>query len=230
MFLDLTYKKIVSLIAIVILVGGTALATSFFVQQTHAEDGIMQYFKRTEAGLAYWFFFKTPFRDQQGLAAVALAQEAQSADAPLATDTAASVPVLLYHGEGPATTTMPTGVFVDQMRALKAAGWQTITMEQFQAFMKGDAPVPDKSFLLTFDDGRVDTFYSVDPVLKDLGYTGVMFVVTGFSMPNNGDTPMNYPAASRSLSRFAHIGGVSRSFALTGLKTEGFQTFLQGSP
>ncbi|MHB8660414.1 MAG: polysaccharide deacetylase family protein [Minisyncoccota bacterium] len=184
MFFDLTYKKIVFVVSIVLLIGGTAFVTSSFTQQMHPLNGIMQYLGRTESNFSYWFFFKTPFGDPQHLA-----QAVQGTA--VAAGTAASVPVLLYHGEGPATTTMPTAVFVDQMRSLKAAGWQTITIEQFQAFMEGKTALPDKSFLLSFDDGRTDTFYSVDPVLKDLGYTGVMFVITGFSMPNNGDLPTN---------------------------------------
>ncbi len=96
-----------------------------------------------------------------------------------------SMPVLLYHGEagGP---DMPTAVFVDQMRALKAAGWQTVTMQQFDEWMQGKIQLPDKSFLLTFDDGRTDTYYPVDPVLKDLGYHAVMFTITKYSLPTEG--------------------------------------------
>lgn len=99
--------------------------------------------------------------------------------------TAHSIPVLLYHGEagGP---DMPTGTFIDQMRALKSAGWQTITMLQFDQWEKGKISLPDKSFLLTFDDGRTDTFYPVDPVLKDLHYSAVMFVIAGLSLPDSG--------------------------------------------
>ncbi|HEX8946661.1 MAG TPA: polysaccharide deacetylase family protein [Candidatus Paceibacterota bacterium] len=106
--------------------------------------------------------------------------------------TAASVPVLLYHGEGDtSSSTMPMHVFVDQMRTLKQDGWHTITLHQFTAFMKGETTLPDKSFLLTFDDARRDTFYAADPVMRDLGFTGVMFVITGFSMPENGSTPVS---------------------------------------
>lgn len=92
---------------------------------------------------------------------------------------AASVPVLLYHGvvdvaDGYNT---PKDVFKDQMLALYKAGYQTITLKQLQEYRMGNASVPDKSFVLTFDDGRKDSFKPVDPILKELGYHAVMFVI-----------------------------------------------------
>ncbi len=100
---------------------------------------------------------------------------------------AASVPVLLYHGEGSMSNEMPISVFADQMKNLRGAGWQSITMQQFADFMQGKISLPDKSLLLTFDDGRTDTFNAADPILKDMGLHAVMFVITGFSMPGNGN-------------------------------------------
>ena len=114
----------------------------------------------------------------------------------LGTGTAKSVPVLLYHGEGTNTGNTPINVFTDQMQTLKQAGWNTITMEQFYSFMKGKSQLPDKSFLLTFDDGRRDTYYPVDPVLKNLGFNAVMFVITGFSLPDQGKNPSFYLSQS----------------------------------
>jgi peptidoglycan/xylan/chitin deacetylase (PgdA/CDA1 family) len=42
--------------------------------------------------------------------------------------------------------------------------------------MKGEKILPKKSFLLTFDDGRKDSFYPVDPVLKKLNYNAVILI------------------------------------------------------
>jgi len=112
----------------------------------------------------------------------------QKVTGPTAAGTAASVPVLLYHGEGNIDGKTPIEAFISQMQTLKKAGWNTITLRQFYNYMKNGIPVPDKSFVLTFDDGRKDSYYPVDPVLKQLDYTAVMFVITGFSMPDNGKT------------------------------------------
>ncbi len=120
---------------------------------------------------------------------------------------ARSIPVFLYHGEGNEEGQTPLSVFVDQMCALKADGWRTITMAQLKAFMKNGAKLPDKSFMLTFDDGRKDTFGPVDPVLKQLGDTAVMFDITGFSMPDDpSSVPANFYLSKDELRTMAESG------------------------
>src|ERR1700722_8899402 len=98
-----------------------------------------------------------------------------------------SVPVLLYHGivNQPDGTNIELSDFVNQMVTLKKAGWQTITYDDFAAFMKGEKTLPAKSFLLTFDDGEKDSYYPVDPLLKALKYNAVIFVITHDSLNNN---------------------------------------------
>lgn len=97
-----------------------------------------------------------------------------------ASGTARAVPVLAYHaflGEQQ-DEDHSISEFEDHMFALKAAGWQTITIGEYHDFMAGRIELPKKSFLLTFDDGRKDTYYPADPLLRALGYNGVMYVIT----------------------------------------------------
>ena len=128
------------------------------------------YALRSKSEFLYSLFYKLPLGPVEATSTTGVAR---------------SIPVLLYHGEG-SDSDLPTSVFVQQMRALKADGWQTITLEQFDQWEKGKLTLPDKSFLLTFDDGRKDTYYNADPVLEDVGYNAVMFVITGFSLPSSG--------------------------------------------
>ena len=172
MFFELSqHKLLVVCIILVMIVFGVGIfmvadnALSFVAQ---AES----YVSMQQSSFWYWLLFELP-------------NGGQFAAAALPEGSAHSVPVLLYHGEG-ATSNMPLATFVDQMRALKADGWHTITMAQFQAFVQHGTPLPAKSFLLTFDDGRKDTYYQADPVLKDMGFNAVMFVITGFSLPTTG--------------------------------------------
>jgi len=102
--------------------------------------------------------------------------------------TAQSVPVLLYHGviTTPGWKSDGTNISLDdfraQMFAIKKAGYHSITLAQFSDFMQSGKPVPAKSVLITFDDGRSDSYYPVDPLLKVLDYHAVMFVITGRSI------------------------------------------------
>src|SRR6185437_4598321 len=91
---------------------------------------------------------------------------------------------LLYHGivQKADRFSLTTATFKDQMFALKRAGYQTISLADFLAFEKGKELLPDKSFLLTFDDGRRDSYENADPVLAALGYTAVIFVATEDSL------------------------------------------------
>jgi len=93
---------------------------------------------------------------------------------------AKSIPVLLYHGlvKSGDMSNVSLEMFIDQMVEMKKKGWDTVTIDEFYDFMTGKVELPDKSFLLTFDDGRKDSFYPADPVLEKLGYNAVIFAIT----------------------------------------------------
>jgi peptidoglycan/xylan/chitin deacetylase (PgdA/CDA1 family) len=107
---------------------------------------------------------------------------------PLAS-TRAGIPVLLYHGIGdrddfdlPADAaygvTQPN--FAKQMALLRNAGYHTVTLEQFRAYLAGEpVALPVHPLLLTFDDSLANSFEGADPVLRQLGWTAVMFVDVG---------------------------------------------------
>jgi len=114
-----------------------------------------------------------------------------------------AMPVLLYHGivsRVAGSEDVTVNEFKNQMFALKANGWQTITFDQFEKAMRGEVTLPEKSFLLTFDDGRKDSYYPVDPILQALGYHAVMFVITGHSVNPHGDYSSSYYLSKDELS------------------------------
>lgn len=100
-----------------------------------------------------------------------------------AAGTASSVPVLLYHGilrtSDGSNVTIDT--FWDQMKTLKDAGWRTITVEEFYDWKRGARSLPPRSFLLTFDDGRADSYYPADPILAALDYHAAMFAIAKYT-------------------------------------------------
>lgn len=123
-------------------------------------------------------------------------------------DKAKSIPVLLYHRivKNPDDFNILLEDFEDQMFVLKKAGWQTINIEDFYKFMKGEKELPDKSFLLTFDDGAKDSYYPVDPILKALNYNAVSFIITQHSIINKNGENNNYYLSSNELKKMFKNG------------------------
>ncbi|MDV7403009.1 hypothetical protein RZS08_66915, partial [Arthrospira platensis SPKY1] len=58
--------------------------------------------------------------------------------------------------------------FEAHMHALRNAGWTAITLEQFFEWLHGSAELPEKSLLLTFDDGFLGVHDHAAPVLNSL--------------------------------------------------------------
>lgn len=99
--------------------------------------------------------------------------------------TATEVPILLYHG----ILTRPNDGFSieqkdfeAQMVALKTAGYSSITTSQYLDFITGKHSLPAKSIMITFDDGRKDSYYRGDPILDVLGFNAVMYLTSGYSI------------------------------------------------
>ncbi len=100
-----------------------------------------------------------------------------------------AIPVLLYHGIGPESAfsnpkDAPYGVgtedFAKQMTLIQHAGYQTIDLQTFIDFVGGKAvDLPPRPLLLTFDDGRADSWTGADGILRKLHFNAVMFVDVG---------------------------------------------------
>ncbi len=105
-----------------------------------------------------------------------------------------SIPVLLYHGivDEADRFNIEESLFKDQMFALKRAGYHTITIEDLIAFNKGEKELDNKAFLLTFDDGRTDSYKKADPILRVLDFNAVMYVAVKSSIRDDGKNSTYY--------------------------------------
>ena len=70
--------------------------------------------------------------------------------------------------------------FDRQMAYLKENGYHTITPEQLYQHLVNNAELPENPILITFDDGYEDNYQNAYPILKKYGFTGTIFVITGF--------------------------------------------------
>ncbi len=92
-----------------------------------------------------------------------------------------NVPVLMYHHVSPSPgmiTTSPDN-FDSQIAWLKHHGYHALTADEFAGHLNG-VPVPEKSVLITFDDGYLDNWVHAHPVLLKYGFKAVMFVVSAW--------------------------------------------------
>ena len=98
---------------------------------------------------------------------------------------AVRIPVLMYHRVGVAKTnaerTYCIGAerFADHMRALSRMGWRAISVDDFVSWLDRDLELPERTFVLTFDDGFAGVYEHAHPVLKMLGWPATMFLVSG---------------------------------------------------
>lgn len=93
---------------------------------------------------------------------------------------APNVPVLMYHHITPAGGMIAATpqVFEAQIAALARAGYQSLSAAQFAAYLAG-AQVPEKSVLITFDDGYLNNWVHAHPILRRHGMRAVLFLITG---------------------------------------------------
>ena len=94
------------------------------------------------------------------------------------------VPVLVYHGIAPQPSTgdvysIGQAEFARHMAMLDRNGFNAISIEQYAAFVAGDVEgLPNRPILITFDDGRLDSFQGADAVLKRHDMRATMFAIT----------------------------------------------------
>jgi peptidoglycan/xylan/chitin deacetylase (PgdA/CDA1 family) len=94
------------------------------------------------------------------------------------------VPVLAYHGVNTEENylSVTRKRFAEQMLALKTAGFHTVTIGQYAKYVAtgSTAGLPKNPILLTFDDGRLDSFRGADQILAHYGDVATIFVVAAW--------------------------------------------------
>lgn len=105
-------------------------------------------------------------------------------------DIRVNLPVLMYHYVRPAPDPRidPIGFglsvspqnFSEQMAYLVKNGYTAVTPADVLAALQNKNKLPQKSVLLTFDDGYEDFYQTVYPVLRSDHLRATLFVVTGF--------------------------------------------------
>ena len=97
-----------------------------------------------------------------------------------------NVPALNYHK----VAEIPPGVrhpenyvrptqFRSQLRLLRAAGYDSITVSDYLAYRRGARELPRKPVMLTFDDGYRSNYDIALPIVREHAFTATVFLVSG---------------------------------------------------
>ncbi|GEM_PF-3153973 len=90
--------------------------------------------------------------------------------------------VLCYHNvtdtiTDPSTPSITTDQLISHFKWLKQNGYNVITVDDILAAKEGRKDLPEKSVLLTFDDGYTSFYNRIFPLLKEYGYHAVYALV-----------------------------------------------------
>lgn len=97
------------------------------------------------------------------------------------------VPILCYHRIRPFKASdskrakdyiVTPEDFRAQMKLLADSGYKTILPDQLLNYLQFGDPIPEKTVMLTFDDNVGDQMTIAQPILKELGFKGVFFIMT----------------------------------------------------
>ena len=82
------------------------------------------------------------------------------------------VPVICYHSvnKDPKVKSpiiMSEEKFRQQIQTIKDDGYTTLTMDQLNDYLFKDKSIPEKSVVITFDDGYKNTYSNTFPILKE---------------------------------------------------------------
>lgn len=99
---------------------------------------------------------------------------------------ATSIAVLNYHffyttdGECDEVIALKRDKFEEQMKYLQDNNYKSLTMDEYNKWLKGEIELPKKSVLLTVDDGALGTDNILPDVLDKYNQKATLFLITSF--------------------------------------------------
>ena len=95
------------------------------------------------------------------------------------------LPILTFHtlDDRASVISFPPRVFQYGMELLSTHGFQTISLLEAVDCLKRQVPFPDRSVVLTFDDGYQSVYTEAFPILRRYAMTATVFPILGTSKP-----------------------------------------------
>ncbi|MDV6379051.1 polysaccharide deacetylase family protein [Sporosarcina sp. GW1-11] len=97
-------------------------------------------------------------------------------------DIQSGIPVIMYHDlvhnkVDTNVSTLEVAKFKEQMAYLKENNWRTISTEELTLWLQKKIKLPEKSVLITFDDGYSSTAELAYPILKSYNFKATSFLI-----------------------------------------------------
>ena len=113
--------------------------------------------------------------------AFALKSEDKSVTASTAAETAV-LPVLMYHNITKNSAragryTVTEDEFITDLEYIRDKGYTAVTVSELEAFVNGNASLPEKPIMITFDDGFESFYVIAYPLLRQYGMKAVVSVI-----------------------------------------------------
>lgn len=106
------------------------------------------------------------------------------------------VPALMFHSIGAEKKIWPysylsesVNLFRKKMEYLLAKGYHFIFHDDLYHYMRDNRPLPDRALMLTFDDGYLDNWVVVYPILRECGVKFTIYVSQEFVDPSPAPRP-----------------------------------------
>jgi peptidoglycan/xylan/chitin deacetylase (PgdA/CDA1 family) len=100
-------------------------------------------------------------------------------------------PMLLYHfigresleRDGDSTTryNVTTANFDAQLALLRRLGYQTVTVAEIAAALRGEGTLPERPIAITFDDGWVEQYNVAFPLLQKYGMKATFYILSSYT-------------------------------------------------
>lgn len=106
-----------------------------------------------------------------------------------------TVPILLYHNVTHGYCLEDTSLHITpeefdaQISALKNGGYNIISLQHYIRYVNSGEPIPEKSVIITFDDGYLGVYSHAYPILKKHNVPATVFVITGLVGFNDTSFP-----------------------------------------
>jgi peptidoglycan/xylan/chitin deacetylase (PgdA/CDA1 family) len=94
---------------------------------------------------------------------------------------ATSIPILTFHAidDQSSVSSFSPELFRWGLDRLQACGYKTMELAELVKSVQQQTPFPERSFVLTFDDGYQSVYDQAFPILQRCGFSAIVFLTTG---------------------------------------------------